>query len=149
MPALILSVGCLGLLGSKRQGGHGAGAPAERGCCRIRFWDSPARIGSFLPKNGRFPGVSQYAFRVFGADSGVRLSIYVGYYEAQFEGKTIHSSPRTASPAPAGNWSSQGHGAGCRGYRFPVNRGMSRRTRDAGRFPVYYWYQGRGRVSDE
>lgn len=144
VPALILSVGCLGLLGSKRQVDMALVRPLNE-VLPDTLLGLAGQDRIIPPEERKISGVSQYAFRVFGADSGVRLSIYVGYYEAQSQGKTIHS-PKNC--LPGAGWEPVESGnleldAG--GYRFPVNRYVLENK--GRRALVYYWYQGRGRVS--
>ena len=121
VPALILSVGCLGLLGSKRQVDMALVRPLNE-VLPDTLLGLAGQDRIIPPEERKISGVSQYAFRVFGADSGVRLSIYVGYYEAQSQGKTIHS-PKNC--LPGAGWEPVESGnleldAGV--YRFPVNR---------------------------
>lgn len=145
LPAVILSIGCIGLLGSKRQ----VDMPLVRPLNEVL----PDTLFGFAgqdrivpPEERKISGVSQYAFRVFAGDSGaVRLSIYVGYYEAQSQGKTIHS-PKNC--LPGAGWEpleSENLVLDAQGYKFPVNRYVLENK--GRRAVVYYWYQGRGRVS--
>jgi EpsI family protein len=91
-------------------------------------------------------GMSDYLIRAYGenaADPG--FTLYVGYYESQTQGKTIHS-PRNCLP-----------GSGWEALAFRseqiqtadgpiiVNRYLVQRGDD--RALVLYWYQGRGRVA--
>jgi EpsI family protein len=83
-------------------------------------------------------------FRGFERDSTIAFSVYVGYYDRQVQGKTIHS-PKNCLP-----------GAGWEGVsareeqlqvgsgRVPVNRYTL--VNSGSKAVVYYWYQGRGRV---
>lgn len=144
-PALLLSVGCLGLLGARRQVDMPLVRPLNEALPDTLFGLAGAdrTIG---PEELAVSGVTQYAFRVFGGDTGsVRLSIYVGYYEAQTQGKTIHS-PKNC--LPGAGWepvSSESLVLQAQGYQFPVNRYVLENK--GRRALVYYWYQGRGRVS--
>jgi len=89
-------------------------------------------------------GMSDYVLRNFGGDSlNPQFSLYVGYYDRQVQGKTIHS-PRNC--LPGAGWeimaSSQmpvpGGAPGTINRVILVNSGV--------RALVYYWYQGRGRI---
>lgn len=145
VPAVILSLGCIGLLGSKRQ----VDMPLVRPLNEVLPDTLLGLAGNdrvVPPEERKISGVSQYAFRVFGGDTGtVRLSIYVGYYEAQSQGRTIHS-PKNC--LPGAGWEpveSESLVLDAQGYQFPVNRYvLENKGRQA---VVYYWYQGRGRVS--
>jgi EpsI family protein len=93
----------------------------------------------------RIAGMSDYAFREFAVDSGYLFSVYVGYYDRQVQGKTIHS-PKNC--LPGAGWEvmtsdriatqSLTNQAGSMNRVLLANRGV--------RALVYYWYQGRGRI---
>ncbi|MBL0171142.1 MAG: EpsI family protein, partial [Gemmatimonadaceae bacterium] len=91
----------------------------------------------------RVAGMSHYVMREFRSDSVPAFSVYVGYYDRQVQGKTIHS-PKNCMPGAG--WeiltSAQvplpGAAAGGKTNRVILsNQGV--------RALVYYWYQGRGR----
>ena len=92
----------------------------------------------------RVAGMSDYAFREFArGDSAQPFSVYVGYYERQVQGKTIHS-PKNCLP-----------GAGwevLESARVPLSTGVPAfgnrvlLANGRARALVYYWYQGRGRI---
>lgn len=145
IPALLLAVGCLGLLGAKRQ----VEMPLLRPLQEVMpdsLLGAPSADQTINPAELAVSGVSQYAFRIFGTDSApVRFSIYVGYYEAQTQGKTIHS-PKNC--LPGAGWepvSSSTEMLDAGGYQYPVNRYVLENK--GHQALVYYWYQGRGRVS--
>jgi len=145
LPGLVLLVGCLGLLGAQRQVDMSLVRPLGEALpdtlLGLRGTD---RV--IPPEERKISGVSQYAFRVFEGDSGaVQLSVYVGYYEAQSQGRTIHS-PKNC--LPGAGWepiSSETRTLDAQGYRFPVNRYVLENK--GHQALVYYWYQGRGRIS--
>lgn len=92
----------------------------------------------------RVAGMSDYANRRYGPDSAPAFTVYVGYYDRQVQGRTIHS-PKNCLPGagwePLSNTSVQVPGlkAGESVTRTLLgNKGV--------RAMVYYWYQGRGRV---
>lgn len=90
-------------------------------------------------------GVNDYLFRVFREDSLRAFSVYVGYYESQATGRTIHS-PRNC--LPGGGWQvveSGTQGLALRDERVTVNRYII--ANGPVQALVLYWYQGRGRVS--
>jgi EpsI family protein len=93
----------------------------------------------------RVAGMSSYVSRTYGRDSTPAFWVYVGYYESQTQGKTIHS-PKNCLPgagweplesAPVQLALSTGP--------VPVNRYLIANEKQ--RALVLYWYQGRGRIS--
>jgi EpsI family protein len=145
LPTGILAIGCLTLVAAKRQ----TPMPLLRPLGEV----VPPRIlgatGVDLPiaaEERKISGVSNFVLRVFGeASSAIRFSIYVGYYEAQLEGKTIHS-PKNC--LPGAGWepvASARIRLEVNGYSFPVNRYVLAKGNNQA--VVYYWYQGRGRIS--
>jgi EpsI family protein len=145
IPVLILGLGCAGLLGATRQVDMPLRRPLPEALPDTLFGLNAADR-TISPEERKISGVSEYVFRVFGGDTAaVRLSIYIGYYEAQTRGKTIHS-PKNC--LPGAGWepiSSEDLVLESEGYRFPVNRYLlENKGRQA---VVYYWYQGRGRVT--
>lgn len=145
LPGLVLLAGCLGLLGAQRQVDMALVRPLGEALpdtlLGLRGTDR-----AVSPEERKISGVSQYAFRVFEGDSGaVQLSVYVGFYEAQTQGKTIHS-PKNC--LPGAGWEPVQSGMlwlDAQGYRFPVNRYVLENK--GHQALVYYWYQGRGRIS--
>jgi EpsI family protein len=95
-------------------------------------------------------GVSDYLVRVFedtGHDTtrARSVSLYVGYYDRQTRGKTIHS-PKNC--LPGAGWeplTSQTAEVATPAGTVRVNRYLLQRG--AERALVLYWYQGRGRVA--
>jgi EpsI family protein len=89
-------------------------------------------------------GVDEYVNRRYLADTGMPISLYVGYYASQRQGDTIHS-PQNCLPGagwqpvfsdraslPIGDRTMTVN-------RFVIQKGLDRQA-------VFYWYQGRGRV---
>jgi EpsI family protein len=90
-------------------------------------------------------GMTTFTYRSFTPPGAEAFTIYVGYYDEQHQGKTIHS-PKNC--LPAGGWE-------------PVEKGTLAVMTAAGEVKVnryrvaqqgksaivYYWYQGRGRVA--
>lgn len=103
----------------------------------IRVSDDEARVA----------GYTNYIVHDFPGIEGRTVNIYVGYYDEQRQGKTIHS-PRNC--LPGNGWepisrnvvtvNSATHGAvGINRYEL---------VREQERSIVFYWYQGRGRVAN-
>jgi EpsI family protein len=92
----------------------------------------------------RVAGMDTYLMRAYRGDSAY-FSLYVGYYEAQNQGKSIHS-PKNGLPGagwePIDNSTREVIVAG---RTLTVNRYLLEKGQ--ARSVVYYWYQGRGRVS--
>ena len=143
IPGGLLALGCLFSLAVDRQKSMPLVAPLAM---------IPRVLGGFEGRDVEIgkdeqqaAGMSSYVYRMFQPDSLTNFSVYVGYYDHQTQGKTIHS-PKNCLP-----------GAGWEALqatevlvevpsgRVPVNRYLLQNgTRRA---LVYYWYQGRGRVA--
>src|SRR6185503_2176392 len=94
----------------------------------------------------RLAGVTNYLFRSY-ANEGAQaqgFSLYVGYYDSQTQGKTIHS-PKNC--LPGSGWEAlQSSTTTISTVRGPVrvNRYLIQKGKEQAL--VLYWYQGRGRV---
>ena len=89
-------------------------------------------------------GVSNYLRRVFPA-AAAQFEIYVGYYEHQTQGRSIHS-PKNC--LPGSGWEAlQQRTTDVPGASasYTVNRYLLQNKEQ--RALVFYWYQGRGRVA--
>jgi EpsI family protein len=95
------------------------------------------------PDEVRVAGTTASLLRVYSRDSS-SFSVYVGFYERQQQGKTIHS-PKNC--LPGGGWEplesrretiAAGDGP-IRANRFVIANKEAQAL-------VYYWYQGRGRT---
>ncbi len=143
VPAAILGVGCLLLgAGNTQQVGMPLTAPLTTLPAEIDGYRSVDRQLSDAEQ--RVAGMSAYVFRSFSRDSVLAFSVYVGYYDRQVQGKTIHS-PKNC--LPGAGWevvaAKEERVDGARGP-VPVNRYML--VNKGQKAVVYYWYQGRGRV---
>src|SRR5690606_33890087 len=100
--------------------------------------------GEIRPEEVAAAGVSNYLRRVFPA-AAAQFEIYVGYYEHQTQGRSIHS-PKNC--LPGSGWEALQQrttdvpGAGA---SYTVNRYLLQNKEQ--RALVFYWYQGRGRVA--
>lgn len=89
-------------------------------------------------------GVDDYINRYYARDAHPPVALYVGYYDSQRQGDTIHSPQNCL---PGAGWrpvSSEratidGGGTPIQVNRYLIQRGIERQA-------VLYWYQGRGRV---
>ena len=89
-------------------------------------------------------GMSDYALRSYAKDSVEGFSTYIGYYDRQVQGKSIHS-PKNC--LPGAGWEILENGR----VSVTAATGDQRLNRvllsnRGQRALVYYWYQGRGRI---
>jgi EpsI family protein len=96
----------------------------------------------------RVAGVTEYLFRVYETTGGTAdssyVTLYVGYYDRQLRGKTIHS-PKNC--LPGSGWEAlQSEAVAVETDNGPVrvNRYLLQNKQQLAL--VLYWYQGRGRV---
>ena len=154
-PALLLLLcAVLATVGVKAQRTMSLVAPLES-AVDSAFGPYRSRDVVLSEQEVRVAGVTNYLARVFEADSASRGSqpafyaLYVGYYDRQSQGRTIHS-PKNC--LPGAGWeplsSRTDTIAGAYGPA-PVNRYLLQRktaTRQEQAL-VLYWYQGRGRIA--
>ncbi len=112
----------------------------------------PASLGHWhgedLPLEQRIikaVGVDDYLSRVYTDESGLPVSVYIGYYASQRTGDTIHS-PKNCLPGSGWEPVRSRHltvdvsvGSRIVINEYVVEKGLDRQL-------VLYWYQGRGRV---
>jgi EpsI family protein len=106
----------------------------------------PGREMTLPEPDRRVAGVTAYLLRSYARPGASRpqFSLYVGFYDRQGQGKTIHS-PKNC--LPGAGWeplSSRTTTLATSRGRARVNRYMLQRGTQ--RALVLYWYQGRGRV---
>ncbi len=145
LPIGLLGAGCALLLLARRQETVPLVAPLDT-TLPATLLDLPSRDQVISPEEQRIAGMDDYVLRLFGPDSSAyRFSIYVGYYEDQAQGSSIHS-PRNC--LPGAGWEPisstvttvRSGGADHQVNRYLLGNGNARAV-------VYYWYQGRGRVA--
>ena len=112
----------------------------------------PASIDGFSARDleiseeeQRVAGMSTYVMRVYEAGAVPAFSVYVGYYDSQMQGKTIHS-PKNC--LPGAGWDALDATTAqvaVAGGSVTVNQYVIQRGKE--RALVLYWYQGRGRVA--
>ena len=146
MPAGLLAVGALFTVGIDTQ----RSLPLQRTLSDV----IPTEISGFTAREVevseaelRVAGVSAHLMRNYEPvrnEAGEWFSLYIGYYDRQTQGNTIHS-PKNC--LPGGGWEPLAsrrelldtpHGP------VPVNRYLLRKGDSYAM--VLYWYQGRGRV---
>jgi EpsI family protein len=142
-PLAVLGVGCLLLL----KVGTQSRTPLRGGLDTVPY-QIAGHTGRDQPVNQeeqRVAGMDTYLMRIYQRDSASGFSLYVGYYEAQTQGKTIHS-PKNC--LPGAGWEpveSRPLTVALATGSMTVNRYLL--EKESSRAIVYYWYQGRGRVS--
>ena len=143
VPAGIFGAGCLLLLNVNRQQSMPLREPLST--IQTHFDGFTASDATIAPDEQAVAGMDQYLFRVFERSSTQdAFTTYVGYYEQQTQGRSIHS-PRNC--LPGAGWD-------------PIESSRRTLTTPTGplvvnryllanknaRVLVYYWYQGRGRT---
>ncbi len=145
LPALLLAVGSALLVSARRQ--EVAKLPRPLREARLEFTGFAGESRTISENEQRVAGMSDYAFRIFRSptDSTQLFSTYIGYYESQATGRTIHS-PKNC--LPGAGWQTVESGTRTlqvNGEPVTVNRYIL--ANGPLQAMVYYWYQGRGRVA--
>lgn len=139
-PAALLVVGCFLNFGVRAQ--HAAPLERPLRSIPISLAGHQGDERTMSEDERRALGASDYLFRVFGPDSAPAFSVFVGYFENQTTGRTIHS-PRNC--LPGAGWQVVESGTTPVGGGTVVNRYLL--ANGPSQAIVYYWYQGRGRVA--
>ena len=143
-PGLVMAAGCFLLIRAGQQQEMHLRAPLE---------NLPAQLAGYTGVDltisegeQRVAGMSDYLLRSFAAGGDtVAVSLYVGYYASQTQGRSIHS-PKNCLPGAGWEVISSGSAdVRVEAETFRVNRYVI--GRQGAKAVVYYWYQGRGRVS--
>lgn len=114
----------------------------------LRLVDMAGRDTTIAREEVAVVGMTSYVLRRYGTDletRGADFSLYVGYYDSQTQGRTIHS-PKNC--LPGAGWEPVSSGTAVIATvdgpvtvnRYLIQNGTSRAI-------VLYWYQGRGRVA--
>lgn len=142
-PVAVLGLGVLLISGMREQHAMASRAPMND---ITRTFDSLEGRDMIVPEEERkVAGMSDYMMRVYGPDSLPAFTTYVGYYEKQVQGTAIHS-PKNCLPGAGWEILNSAHvplPGGNAGQ--VVNRVML--ANKGTRALVYYWYQGRGRIT--
>ncbi len=148
-PALVLGMGALFTVGIDGQRSMTLRAPLDEVVPREIAGEKGLDI-EVSKEEQRVAGMSSYVMRVYSpkgdqADQiAATLSVYVGYYAAQMQGRTIHS-PKNC--LPGSGWealTSKAVTLNTTAGPVKVNRYVLKRGQQ--RAVVLYWYQGRGRI---
>lgn len=142
-PAIILLMGCVLLFhGTRAQESVALARPLDGILAQLDGYRSQNQTVS--DEERKVAGMSDYVARVYYRDTTVAFTTYVGYYDRQTQGKSIHS-PKNCLPGAgwevmSADTASIPSAAGPRVVnRYLLKNGLSQAV-------VYYWYQGRGRV---
>jgi len=142
-PALILGLGCLGLFQIGDQAEMSLRKPLDE-LPRVVAGLEGVDL-AISEEEQQAAGMTSFTYRAFTRDSRVAFTVYVGFYEAQSQGRSIHS-PKNC--LPGGGWEPVSSGS----HTFPVGEQSVTVNRyviekDGVRALAYYWYQGRGRLA--
>jgi EpsI family protein len=157
-PAVVLCLGAILSRGVEQQ----KRMPLVRSLAEVVPVEIDGFVGSDLTVSeaeARVAGFTNHLLRVYGDPlpeegtpeepqdpaAAYRFSIYVGYYETQARGQTIHS-PKNC--LPGAGWealSSEAYPLDLPDGEVKVNRYVLQN--DTERAVVLYWYQGRGRIA--
>lgn len=147
-PAVLLTLGaCATYGGVREQRSMSLRAPLDSMVPRTIEGLTATDIA--IPKaEQKVAGMDSYVLRMYApegaSEAEAAFSVYVGYYEQQSQGNTIHS-PKNC--LPGGGWEplvSSRERIAMPGGEVPVNRYLIGNKN--ARALVLYWYQGRGRV---
>lgn len=146
-PAVVLGLGSLLTMGVNSQQETPLRSPLAPAI--------PAEMGEYKAREvvisdaeRRTAGMDDYLMRIYRRsvteETAGEFSLYVGYYETQAQGRTIHS-PKNC--LPGAGWEALTSNTALLatvGGTVAVNRYLLQRGEE--RALVLYWYQGRGRV---
>jgi len=149
-PAFVLALGVIMTVGVDTQRPMPLRAPLDS-ALPVELLGLASRDITLSEQEARVAGVSSYLLREYlpaadaaDADPAAAFSLYVGYYDSQTQGKTIHS-PKNC--LPGAGWEA----LESREVRVPsaigeisANRYILQREDEQAL--VLYWYQGRGRT---
>lgn len=141
-PSLLLGAGVLLISGMREQYAVPPRQPVA--ALERNFYGFNGRDVVIAADERRVAGMSDYALREFGPDSSQLFSVYVGYYDRQVQGKSIHS-PKNC--LPGAGWET------LESARVPLPGGTLGQSMNrvllvnkGAKALVLYWYQGRGRI---
>ena len=142
VPALLLGCGCIMTLGVDRQRDMALAEPLDS--IPLTLGGRTGRSLEIAEAERKAAGMTSYVFRVYEAGPSP-LTVYVGYYDHQTQGKTIHS-PKNC--LPGSGWESlESAPMAVATPRGPVTVNRYLLQNKEQQALVFYWYQGRGRVA--
>lgn len=143
-PAAVLILGCVLLLqGTRQQVKVPLAGPLSSILPQVNGYRTQNQVVG--EEERKVAGMSDYVARAYWRpDSTVAFTTYVGYYDRQTQGKSMHS-PKNC--LPGAGWeilNSSTATVDAADGPHVVNRDLLRNGAQTAL--VYYWYQGRGRV---
>lgn len=144
LPVALLAVGCVLVSGVRGQ---------EKVPPRTHMAAIPVTAPGYVSRDTiiadeeqRVAGMSDYVLRLFRRDTTDHwgFSVYVGYYDYQVQGKTIHSPKNCLPGAGWEQLNASVESVPVENRAYPVNRFLL--ANKGQQALVYYWYQGRGRL---
>lgn len=141
VPAALLSIGCVFTLAVDTQ--QRLDLPRPLDSIPLTLAGRTGATDTLSREQVEAGGMSAYLYRWFPAERAP-FDIYVGYYDQQTQGKTIHS-PKNCLPG-AGWEALQQTTTVITTAAGPVTVNRYLLQNQQLRALVYYWYQGRGRV---
>jgi EpsI family protein len=142
VPMTLLGLGVLLVSGVRPQ--HAMPPRAPMASLERVILGHPSRDVVVSAEERRVAGMSDYVLRNFGPDSLPLFTVYVGYYDRQVQGRTIHS-PKNCLPGAGWEITESARVALPGGQPgVTVNRVLL--ANKGVQALVYYWYQGRGRI---
>lgn len=142
LPSILLFVGCLMLFSTRSQTAVPLAGSLQT---VLPSWSGySVKEQTVSDEERKVAGMSDYVARTYWKDSTVAFTTYVGYYDRQTQGKSMHS-PRNC--LPGAGWEILRAESGtvtAAGATHTVNRYLLKNG--ATQALVLYWYQGRGRI---
>jgi EpsI family protein len=142
VPGGVLALGCVLTLAVNRQQRTPLTLPLDS--IPMTLAGRRGSAGSIPSDQERAAGVSRYLLRRYAGDEAP-FEVYVGYYDQQTQGKTIHS-PKNC--LPGSGWEALNQSTRTLVTAVgteTVNQYLLQNKQQ--RALVFYWYQGRGRVA--
>jgi EpsI family protein len=142
LPAVILVLGCLGLVKSRRQQAVPLAGPLTTVIPAVDGYRT--RDLTVTDDERRVAGMTDLVARAYLRDTVIAFTTLVSYYDRQTQGKSIHS-PRNC--LPGAGWEILSAGSrelDVDGKRHVVNYNILKNG--SATAAVWYWYQGRGRI---
>jgi EpsI family protein len=142
LPGVLMLVGCLMLFSTRSQ----KEVPLVGSLQTVLpVWSGyTVKEQTVSPEEQKVAGMSNYVARMYMSDTTIVFTTYVGYYDRQTQGKSMHS-PRNCLPGAGWEILRAEQGtitAG--GVTHAVNKYL---LKNGGtQALVLYWYQGRGRI---
>lgn len=141
-PVVILGLGALAITGMREQYAMRPARPLAS--IAPTMFGLEGRDVPIAEEEQKVAGMSHFVLRDFREDSSTKFSVYVGYYDRQVQGKTIHS-PKNCLPGAGWEILDASKVRLSETGNAPLINRVLLSNRGA-RALVYYWYQGRGRI---